>query len=186
MDIVKFFDDLTSGHLLAWKTAVSTLIVAMAGLQVALGARLWGAGGLPMSTAVASRVHRWNGRLLLVLSMLIAFACLMTQAGPISPARILIHSIVGSTLLALLCVKLSLVRVTARGRHRLPAVGIALFVNYVAIWITSVYDFATSSTNDPLPSTGLKAWVVVTGIVAGLLGGLGIVALLRRRPAAAV
>src|SRR5215510_9642150 len=98
MDLVKFFNDLTNDHILGWKAALATLVMAQAGLQVALAARFWTGKGLPVRPAAAGPFHRWNGRALLVETLVLAFVCLWTQAGPTNPARILIHTIVGSTL----------------------------------------------------------------------------------------
>ena len=85
MDIVKFFNDLTNGHLLAWKTTAASLIVAQAALQMVLAARFWVGGGLPIATATAASIHRWNGRVSLALSLVVAYVCLPVQAGPTSP-----------------------------------------------------------------------------------------------------
>src|SRR5262249_14269529 len=115
----------------------------------------------------------------------LAFVCLWTQAGPTNPARILIHTIVGSTLLALLTAKIALVRLTDKRQNLLPVIGIALFVNYVAIWITSVYDFATVDRPQYGSGGALQVWVLIPGILAAGLGALGIVGFVRRKPTAA-
>jgi len=178
MNIVKFFNDLTDGHLLAWKTAVASLVVALAALQVALAGRFWAGRGLPLAPATASTIHRWNGRALLVLSLVIAYVCLLVQAGPTTPLRILLHSILGGTLFVLLGAKLAVLHVIRNRDSWLPVLGIALFANYVGLWLLSALDYVLKS-GDPQPSSLLEAWVVLAALVLVFVGGLGVFAFAR-------
>ena len=178
VDVVTFFNDLTDGHLLAWKASVASLILVLAALQVALAGRFWAARGLPVPPTTAAAVHRWNGRALLVLSLLLGYVCLLTQAGPTDPLRILLHSILGGTLFVLLGAKLAILHVVRGRRAWLPALGIALFVNYVALWLLSAVDYVRNGTA-PEPSGLLDGWVVVAAVGATVLGAIGVVALVR-------
>jgi hypothetical protein len=173
VDPAHFLDDLTHGHLFGWKSAVATLIIVLAALQVGLAARFWGAGGLRVSPAVATTWHRWNGRAVLVLTLVVGYVCLLGPAGPVSPVRILLHTVLGAVLFALLAAKLLAVR-SSTGASRLPALGMALFGVYVLLWATSVADFVLDSSVDPGPSPALKVWVAVTALVAAVLGGVGV------------
>lgn len=173
MDIVQFFNDLTNGHLLAWKTTAASLIVAQAALQMALAARFWIGGGLPIATATAASIHRWNGRVLLTLSLVVAYVCLLVQAGPTSPIRILLHSIFGATLFALLGAKLAAVRISRSGGRRIPIFGVALFANYVVIWVLSAVDYVMNS-SDPSPSSLLEVWVALMAVALVGLGGMAL------------
>lgn len=178
MDVVKFFNDLTDGHLLAWKTSVASLIVALAALQVALAGRFWAGRGLRLAPATATAVHRWNGRALLVLTLALGYVCLLTQAGPTDPLRILLHSVLGGTLFVLLGAKLTVLHVVRGRRSWLPWLGIALFVNYVALWVLSAVDYVRNSTA-PEPSTLLDVWVGLAALGTVALGGLGLFAFAR-------
>jgi hypothetical protein len=182
VDVVNFFDDLTNGHLLAWKASVASLIVVLAALQVALAGRFWAERGLPIAPTTAATVHRWNGRVLLVLSLLLGYVCLLTQAGPTDPLRILLHSIFGGTLFVLLGVKLAVLHVVRGRRAWLPTVGVALFANYVVLWFLSAFDYVRNATA-PEPSALLDGWVIVAAVIALVLGAVGIVALGRPRRA---
>jgi hypothetical protein len=144
MDIVGFLNDATGGHLLAWKVVVTSLVFALAGLQVALAARFWGVGGLPIRVDVAEAVHRWSGRVLLVLAVLVAFSCLIGPAGPTSPARVVAHSLFGSALFVLLIAKFALLKLVRTGRQWLPLAGILLFLSFFAVWATSVADYVSA------------------------------------------
>jgi hypothetical protein len=182
VDIEELLLDLTNDDLLAWKTALAALVVALAGLQVGLAARFWSGGGLPLDPALASRLHRWNGRVLLLLSVVVAYACLFGPAGPTSPARVLLHSIFGTVLFALLALKFAALHLDRPhgAADKLPVIGIALFVDYVLIWALSALDYVTADI-DPAPGGGLRAWVFVLAGVAAVTGAWGITGLVRRR-----
>ena len=52
--MIKFLNDVTGGHLLLWKVLVTSVVVALAGLQVAVAARFW---GRPSLIAVSHAKH---------------------------------------------------------------------------------------------------------------------------------
>lgn len=141
MDIVGLLNDITGGNLLAWKVAITSGVIALAGVQLALAARLWGGGGLPMAPETAAVAHRWNGRVVLVGAVLVGFTCLVGPAGPTSPTRVLLHSIFGTLLFAVLAAKFALLKLVQSGGRYLPFTGSALFVTFLAIWATSVADY---------------------------------------------
>lgn len=143
MDAVRFLNDVTGGHLLAWKVVAASLTVMLAGLQVAMAAQFWGVGNLPMSSSLAVGVHRWNGRVLLILASAVAFACLVGPAGPTSPTRVLLHSVFGTLLFVVLIAKLALLKFVRNGQQLLPVTGIVLFLTFMAIWATSVADYVS-------------------------------------------
>ena len=145
MDIVKFLNDITGGNLLLWKVIAAAAVFALSGLQVALAARLWGRGGLIMMTpATAAKAHRWNGRLVLTLAVVVAFTCLVGPAGPLSPNRVLLHSIFGVLVFAALTVKFTLLKLTRKAQKAIPYVGVSLFILFAAIWATSVADYVAA------------------------------------------
>ncbi len=172
MDIEQFLLDVTNENLLAWKTAFAALVIGLAGFQVATAARVWGAGGLPLSEATAARIHRWSGRLLLVLSVMLAYTCLFGLAGPTSPTRVLLHSILGGTLFVVLAVKFSALRLGRPSDRHLPVIGSLLFVNYVAIWALSALDYVMNG--EPEPSSQLQIWVWAASAVGLAFGGFGL------------
>lgn len=144
MDVVGFLNDITGGELLLWKVVLSTIVFALAGLQVALAARLWGATGFPdTSPAVAATVHRWSGRVAVLLSLVVGFACLAGPAGATSPTRVVLHTVFGSLLFAVLAAKFLVLRVVASGARYLPVVGVGLFLAFAAVWATSVADYVS-------------------------------------------
>lgn len=145
IDSIRFLNQLTDGHLLAWKVVFATIVFAMAGLQVAMAARFWGVTGFPpVSSATAVRIHRVNGWLAVTLAVLVAYSCLVGPAGPTSPTRVLLHSVFGALVFAILAVKFTLLKLLKSGQRFLPYVGVSLFLALGATWATSVADYITT------------------------------------------
>ena len=144
MDITGFFTDLTGGNLLLWKVVATTVVFALAGVQVFMAARFWGVNATPrVSSEAAARVHRFNGRVALPLAVLVALTCLAGPAGPTSPTRVLLHSIFGAALFGVLAAKFTILRVLRRGDRWLPYLGSALFLLFGGLWATSVFQYVT-------------------------------------------
>ena len=145
MDVVGVLNTLTGGHLLLWKVLLASVVLVQAGLQLLLAARLWQASTVPpIPVAVAARAHRLNGRLALLLAVLVAFTCLAGPAGPVSPPRVLLHSIFGSIVFALLALKYWVLKLSKGAGRFLPWIGSGLFVCFAAIWATSGADYITA------------------------------------------
>jgi hypothetical protein len=145
LDVVGFLNRVTGNHLLLWKTIAATVVFALAGLQVMLAARFWEVTGFPpVSAAAAARVHRFSGRLAITLALLVAFACIVGPAGPLSPTRVALHSIFGILLFIVLAVKFALLKLIRNGERLVPWAGISLFFLFGAIWATSVADYVSA------------------------------------------
>jgi hypothetical protein len=145
MDFVKSLNDITGGHLLAWKVVTTSLVFALAGVQVLTAARFWRqAAFLGISSRWAVRIHRISGRSALIGAVGVGLACLIGPAGPVSPTRVLLHSVFGALLFAVLAVKFALLKVLRHGERYIPLAGITLFLTFGAIWATSVADYVTS------------------------------------------
>ena len=144
MDVVELLNDLTGGQLLLWKVLLTAVIFACAGLQVLLAARFYEASTVPpISTGVASRTHRLNGKLI-TLAVVVALSCLIGPAGPTSPTRVLLHSVFGSLVFALLATKYTALKLRPAWGRYLPWIGSGLFLTFAAIWATSVADYVTA------------------------------------------
>jgi hypothetical protein len=143
--MIKFLNDITGGNLLLWKVVAAATVFALSGLQVALAARFWGRGGLMfISPVTATVLHRWSGRVALLLAVVVAFTCLVGPAGPLSAQRVLLHSIFGGLVFAALTIKFALLKLTDKGQRALPYVGASLFLLFGAIWATSVADYVAA------------------------------------------
>jgi hypothetical protein len=142
VDIVGFLNDVTGGNLLLWKVIFATIVLLGAGFQIFLAARFWEVTTFPpLRTSAAAAVHRWNGRVTLTLATLVAISCVAGPAGPLSPTRVMLHSIFGTFVFVVLVTKFTILRVLRKGTKVLPYVGTALFLTFAVIWATSVADY---------------------------------------------
>ena len=142
MDIIGFLNDITGNELLLWKVIATTVVFALAGFQVLLAARFWQVSPFPnISGGTAARLHRVSGRIALVLAVVVAISCVAGPAGPTTPTRVLLHSIFGTAVFAVLIAKFLILKVLKKGDKALPFVGSALFLVFAAIWATTVADY---------------------------------------------
>jgi hypothetical protein len=145
MDIIGFLNDVTDGQLLLWKVVATTVVFALAGLQVVMAARFYGATTVPgTSPKTAAAVHRSSGRIALVLAVVVAISCIAGPAGPTTPTRVLLHSVFGTLVFVVLAAKFLILRVLKGGDRALPFVGITLFLTFGAIWATTVADYVSA------------------------------------------
>ena len=143
--MIKLLNDATGGHLLLWKVIVTSVVVALAGLQVAAAGRFWGRPSvLAVSPGVAVKVHRTSGRVALTLGVIVALTCIVGPAGPLDPTRVLLHSIFGILVFAILTAKFLVLKVLRGSGGALPIIGSALFLAFMAIWATSVADYVAA------------------------------------------
>jgi hypothetical protein len=145
VDLIELLNDLTGGQLLLWKVLLTSVIFACAGLQVLLAARFFQAITVPpISTGAAARTHRLNGKLTVTLAVVVGLSCLVGPAGPSSPIRVLLHSVFGSLVFALLALKYTVLKLWPPGGRYLPWIGGSLFLTFAAIWATTVADYVTA------------------------------------------
>ena len=143
--MVRFLNGITGNNLLLYKVILTSIVFALAGVQVFFAARLWDVSSFPpISAASAARVHRVSGRLAVTLGAVVAFTCLAGPAGPLSPTRVLLHSIFGTAVFVILTVKFAVLKVLRSGGNALPYIGTALFLGFAGIWATTVADYVTS------------------------------------------
>src|SRR5436853_6423755 len=146
MDIVRFMNDITGNNLLLWKVVVATVVFGLAGLQAALAARFYGVSTFPpISGGAAARLHRYSGRVAVLLGVLVGFSCVVGPAGPTSPTRVLLHSLFGILVFAVLTAKFAVLRVVRKGDKFLPVLGSLLFLTFAASCATSVADYVASN-----------------------------------------
>ncbi len=145
MDVIGFLNDITGDNLLLWKVVLATVVFALSGIQVALASRFWGVSTFPpVSGAAATRLHRYSGRLAVLLGVLVGFSCVVGPAGPTSPTRVLLHSLFGILVFLVLTAKFAVLRVVRKGDKLLPLLGSLLFLTFAAIWATSVADYVAA------------------------------------------
>jgi len=130
----------------AIKAAGSTVVVLLTFSQLYTMESVLGhlpRGSIKMRSML--RVHRWGGRIAIVLAALIAFFCMIDIGAPREPLRVVVHVVAGSTAFALLGIKFALIRWRpSLAYDTAPWIGRVVAVCFVVIWITSGFAFFTN------------------------------------------
>ena len=91
-------------------------------------------------------VHRWGGRIAVLLAAVIAFFCMVDVGAPNQPLRVVVHIVAGSTAFALLAVKFALIRWRPYLAYdTAPWIGRIVAVCFGAIWVTSGFAYFTGT-----------------------------------------
>jgi len=114
-------------------------------VQVSTGARIFGKLErlVPIPRPHVNRVHRWSGRMAILLTLPVAFHCIFILGFQTANARVLVHSILGSFVYGVLTVKLFFVHDRKHPRWTLPLVGGAMFAVLATLWLTSSFWYFT-------------------------------------------
>jgi len=117
-------------------------------LQVTTAARIfgklkrfipWKIAGAPVNV-----IHRWSGRIAFVCTLPVAFHCIFILGFQTSSPRVLAHSIVGSFVYGVICLKLLMVHSRRYPGWALPLAGGTLFAVLVTLWSTSAAWYFTN------------------------------------------
>jgi hypothetical protein len=114
-------------------------------VQVSTGARIFGKLErlVPIPRPHVNRVHRWSGRLAILLTLPVAFHCIFILGFQTVNARVLVHSTLGSFVYGVLTVKLFFVHDRKHPRWTLPLVGGTMFAVLATLWLTSSFWYFT-------------------------------------------
>ncbi len=128
---------------LAAKTWLTTIALLFGIVQIITAAGMWGRLGLG-DKAWTAPVHRWSGRLAVLVLLPVVVHCLYALGFQTGSPRALVHSLFGCFFFGAFTAKM-----LALPRHNLPgwvipALGGALSTALVALWMTSaMWFFAT-------------------------------------------
>ena len=124
---------------IAAKAWLASAAGVLAIVQVSTGARIFGKikRFVPIPPPYVNRIHRWSGRLAVLLTLPVAFHCIFILGFQSANARVLVHSILGSLVYGVVAVKLFFVHDRDHPRRTLPVVGGTLFLTLAALWATS-------------------------------------------------
>ena len=126
----------------AWLASAAALLAIV---QVSTGARIFGKikRFVPIPPPYVNRIHRWSGRIAVLLTLPVAFHCIFILGFQDVNARVLTHSIFGSFVYGVLVVKLFFVHDKKHPRWTLPVVGGTMFAVLATLWLTSAYWYFT-------------------------------------------
>lgn len=131
-------EELTRGNVTEAKVVLATVVLALAVYQLVLAAVAYGWLRLSfLEAASASWTHRASGDAIVVLTILVATACLSYYGFEEGGA----HAVFGCLLLGAIALKVFVVRVGGRLSGLLPLLGVSVLVLFGATWLTSVGDF---------------------------------------------
>jgi hypothetical protein len=124
---------------IAFKAWFASGAVLFAVVQALTGARIFGKlrGFVRIGPPAVNRIHRWSGRLAVLLSLPVAFHCIFILGFQTTDARVLVHSLVGTFVYGVFAVKVFFVRDRDHPRWTLPVMGGTLFTIFAVLWSTS-------------------------------------------------
>jgi hypothetical protein len=122
---------------LAAKAWLGSIAFVLAILQVLSAMAMW--GRLPgfeagKGTAV---VHRWSGRLAVIVSLPVAAHCLYALGYQDFDTRVMLHSLFGCFFYGLFVCKMVVLTRSRTPGWALPVIGAAVFTGLVGLWATS-------------------------------------------------
>ena len=131
---------------IAAKAWLASAAIVLAVVQVSTGARIFGKLQriVPLRRPWVNRVHRWSGRLAILLTLPVAFHCIFILGFRSTDARVLAHSILGSLVYGVIAVKVFFARDRDHPRWVLPVAGSVLFSSLAALWATSAAWYFTN------------------------------------------
>ena len=143
-------DTLTFGNVPQVKTVLASVAAALAVYQVATMAVGYGKVKLPfLKPKAASFAHRTVGDAILPITVLVGWMCVayfgyedgIEHAADGETVRAAIHVASGSLLLAVLAIKVLVVRRWSSMERFLPHLGLTVFGLFVLTWATSAGDY---------------------------------------------
>jgi len=131
---------------IASKVWLATAALALAGVQVLTGARIFGKleRFVPIRRPRVNRIHRWSGRLAVLLTLPVVFHCVFILGFKTTDARVLAHSILGSFVYGVFAVKVFFVHDRRHPRWVVPLVGGTMASVLAALWATSALWYFTN------------------------------------------
>jgi len=128
-------------HAKAWLASVT---FALAVVQLISALAMW--GRLPGTWgrgAVSGVVHRWSGRLAVVVSLPVAAHCLYALGFQGFDSRVLAHSLLGCFFYGIFVCKMILLSGPNKPGWAIPVVGGIVFTSLTGLWLTSSLWFFT-------------------------------------------
>jgi hypothetical protein len=148
--VEELVDSLTRGNVSQVKTLLASVVAVLSAYQVFLMAVVYGKVNLPfLKSKAASFAHRAAGDMVLVITLLVAFMCLVyfevgdgiEYARDGEQTRAMIHVVAGSLLVAMIMLKVIVVRWWHRMGRYLPILGVTVFALFMVTWFTSAGNY---------------------------------------------
>jgi type IV secretory pathway VirB2 component (pilin) len=118
------------------KAWLSTAAVAFAIVQLATARRM----SRPAAPAWQASVHRWSGRVAILLTVPVIIHCLYALGFQSYSLRVLVHSVLGCLFYGAFVAKmlsLSIVKRDTMPKWLIPVLGGVVFLSLIGVWLTS-------------------------------------------------
>ena len=124
------------------KAVLSTVVVALAGVQLLTALRMYDRIAVPRTKpAWLHAAHHWIGRVALLVSVPVAYECLYALGFSVSTPRGLVHSLLGCVVYGAFVAKVLSLRVERLPRWIVPWLGGLMFAGFVGLWLTGAVVF---------------------------------------------
>lgn len=120
---------------LSAKAWLASVVIVLALVQVVSSLMIY--GKLPGGGKVVSGLHRWSGRLAVLVSLPVAAHCLYAFGFYYGDTRVLVHSLLGCFLYGIFVCKMILLSREDGPKWALPLFGGLLFTTLAGMWLTS-------------------------------------------------
>jgi len=131
-----FFSDTL--HMKVW---LATVAVVLALAQLVTAARIYRVLRFPPPGGFYKFVHRWSGRIAILLTVPVAYHCIFLLGFGTYDTRVYVHSLLGSALYGAFIAKVIVVRSKGFPGFALPVAGGVLFSIILGLWLTSALWF---------------------------------------------
>jgi hypothetical protein len=133
--VEELIENAARGNVAEVKTVLASVALALGVYQLVMIAAGYGKLRLPfLDGGPATRAHRAVGDALAVILLLVGVACLSYYGFEDDKQ---LHMVAGSLLLAVLAVKITVVRKGGKLGRALPALGLTVFALLVVTWASS-------------------------------------------------
>jgi hypothetical protein len=122
-------------HAKAWLASLAFLLVLV---QLLSALAMWGRlPGVRGGGPVSAKLHRWSGRLAVVVSLPVAAHCLYALGFQSFDTRVVLHSLLGCFFYGIFVCKMIVLARDDQKPWVLPVVGGLVFTALTALWLTS-------------------------------------------------
>ena len=123
----------------AAKAALASVVMALVIVQTVTAMGLY--GRIPLRGAWVGTVHRWSGRLAVLISVPVAVHCLYALGFQIYDGRVIAHSLFGCFFYGAFVFKMLILTRDDSPKWALPLAGGLVLTGLTALWVTGVLWF---------------------------------------------
>ena len=123
-------------HMKAWLTTAALLLGFG---QLLTAARIYGKLRFPPEGRLYPLLHRWSGRVAVLLTLPVAYHCIFEIGLGTYNVRAFIHSLLGASFYGAFFAKVLIVRTSGYPGWALPIAGGVLLTILMVLWLTSAF-----------------------------------------------